>query len=368
MAGQQVDLFLDQLIDAPIKDDRALMEFPFFSLQKQPRLEPFRYDDGTVKIEIEPGPKGMASIYDKDVLIYLASVLNDRIERGAPVDRTIRFPAYDFLRVTGRGTGKRAYELFLDALFRLRSTTIITTIVAADQKERRGFGWIESWRIIERETASGQKVMAAVEITLNDWMFRAVVKDRRVLTINRDYFSLTMGLERRLYELARKHVGHQAEWVIGLARLAEKCGSSREVRKLKTDLQKIITRASIPDYRVELVAAGDVGNTPFKTRDGQPMVRITPLTEMPAPTPRPPPITDKITAVESSIAAPTAGDGIPRISIKAFDDARRLFPGYDVDHLEQRWQTWTQAQDGILKNPDKAFLAWCRSYTSNNPL
>ena len=52
MSGKQVDLFLDSLINAPFKDDRALMEFPFFSLQKAPRRRPLVYDDGKVKIEI----------------------------------------------------------------------------------------------------------------------------------------------------------------------------------------------------------------------------------------------------------------------------------------------------------------------------
>jgi plasmid replication initiation protein len=91
MAGQQVDLFLDSLVDAPIKDDRALMEFPFFSLQKRARQTPFTYDDGTVKIVIEPGSRGIATIWDKDILIYLASLINDRLERGVPTDRTIQF-------------------------------------------------------------------------------------------------------------------------------------------------------------------------------------------------------------------------------------------------------------------------------------
>ena len=59
--------------------------------------------------------------------------------------------------MTGRGSGKRAYELLLDALFRLRSTTILTTIEAGEIKERRGFGWIETFRIIERKTRSGQE-------------------------------------------------------------------------------------------------------------------------------------------------------------------------------------------------------------------
>ena len=350
MADTQVDLFLDQLVDAPIKDERALMEFPFFSLQKQPRRVPFIYDDGVVRIEVEPGSRGIATIWDKDILIYLASLLNDRIERGAPVNRTIQFPAYDFMKVTGRSTSKRGYELFLDALHRLRSTNILTTIEAAGEKDQRGFGWIEDWRVIERTTRRGERVMAGVEVTLNRWMFNAVVKDRRVLTINRDYFRLTMGLERRLYELARKHVGHQPEWFIGLARLSEKCGSTREVRKFKADLRKVIVRDSIPDYTAQLV---DQIDAPFKTRDGHPLVRFTPKGEvvippepLPAPTPQQP----------------------PRLRMATIDEAQRRFPGYSIDYLERAWQDWTAGKGEVLRNPDKAFLAWCRTYTTNNPL
>lgn len=252
MTGRSVDLFLDQLVDAPIKDERALMEFPFFSLQKQPRMSPFVYDDGTVKIEIQPGARGIATIWDKDLLIYLASLLNDRIERGNEVSKAIRFPAYDFLRTTSRGTGKRAYELFLDALFRLRSTTILTTIAAGGKVERRGFGWIESWRTLERTNIKGNQVMAAVEVNLNDWMFRSIVEDRRVLTISRDYFALKKGIERRLYELARKHVGSQEQWIIGLSRLAEKCGTEDTVRKFKYRLKAIAAADTLPEYKLSL--------------------------------------------------------------------------------------------------------------------
>lgn len=205
----QVDLFLESIISAPVKDERALMEFPFFSLQKQKRIKPFIFDDGTVRIEVNPGPYGIASIWDKDVLIYVTSLLNSRLERGGSVNRTIQFPAYDFLKLTGRGTGKQAYELFMSALDRLQSTTIRTTITSGqnEERERRGFSWIDSYRIVERINSRGQRVMAAVELTLNKWMFRAIVENRRVLTIDRGYFRLKMGLERRLYELARKHCG-----------------------------------------------------------------------------------------------------------------------------------------------------------------
>ena len=252
MTERQVDLFLDSIINAPMKDDRALMEFPFFSLQKAPRLRPLVYDDGKVKIEVRPGDKGIATIWDKDVLIYIASIINDRIERGLPVEKTVRFNAHNLLQVTGRGSGKRAYELLLDAMFRLRSTTILTTIEAGETKERRGFGWIETFRVLEKRRKSGQQVMAACEITLNDWMFRAIVKDRRVLTINNGYFRLTMGLKRRLYELARKHCGHQERWVIALPRLIEKCGSVLEPRFFKPQLRKVVEDDDLPDYHITM--------------------------------------------------------------------------------------------------------------------
>ncbi|MEM7591364.1 MAG: replication initiator protein A [Cyanobacteria bacterium P01_A01_bin.83] len=185
---KQIDLFLGNIADAPFKDDRILMEFPFFSIQKQPKMTPILFEDDKVKIKVEPGAKGIATVWDKDILIYLATLLNDRLEKGLPVSRTVQFAAYDCLKSTGRGTGKRSYELFLDALYRLRSTNITTTIEANRQTERRGFGWIETWRVIEREKADGSRIMGGVEVTINDWMFRAITQERRVLTINERYF------------------------------------------------------------------------------------------------------------------------------------------------------------------------------------
>lgn len=252
MTEKQVDLFLDSIVNAPFKDDRALMEFPFFSLQKTPRMKPLVYDDGKVKIEVRPGDRGIATIWDKDVLIYLASIINDRIERGLLVEKTIRFNAYNLLKVTGRGTGKRGYELLLDAMFRLRSTTIVTTIASGESKERRGFGWIETFRVLEKRSAAGKQVMAACEITLNEWMFRAIVQDRRVLTISSAYFDLSMGLKRRLYELSRKHCGYQGRWVITLPKLIEKCGSVLEPRFFKPQLRKVIVDDDLPEYHIAM--------------------------------------------------------------------------------------------------------------------
>ena len=81
-----------------------------------------------------------------------------------------------------------------------------------------------------------------------------------MLTIDRAYFSLSKSLERRLYELARKHCGHQQMWTIGLARLAEKCGSDRDLRNFKREIKIISERDSLPQYHVRLSDERDVPN------------------------------------------------------------------------------------------------------------
>ena len=252
--GQQIDLFVETLVSIPLRDDRATMEFPFFALQKRPLLTPIIYQDGNVAIRISPGERGIATIWDKDVLIYLSSLINSRIERGEEVSRTVCITAHDLLRVTHRHTGKNGYQEIYDALFRLRSTTITTDIQSGGERETRGFGWIDSFRILTKENKAGNRVMQGLEITLNDWTFRALVKDRRVLAINPAYFDLTGGLERRLYEIARKHVGRQAEWKVSLLLLAKKCGTmQRNLRRFKFDLKELAELDRLPDYQLFLI-------------------------------------------------------------------------------------------------------------------
>jgi plasmid replication initiation protein len=288
MSDQQIDFVLDSILDAPVKGERALMEFPFFALTKRPRTLPIVYDDGMVRVEIQPGHKGIATIWDKDVLIYGASIVNGRLERGLEVQPRLRFAAHEFLRTTGRSTSARGYELFLDALDRLQSTAVRTTITSGheDIQERRAFSWIDKYRVVTRRTARGRQVMAAVEITLNEWLWRALVENRRVLTISPDYFALERGLERRLYELARKHCGRQHHWRIGLPRLAEKCGSSRGLKQLKAELARIIARDRLPEYRFELEPPAPGAGLP------ELMVRFAPRADValpPDPGEEPPP-------------------------------------------------------------------------------
>src|SRR5262249_14247441 len=162
-------------------------------------------------VTIAPSALGLATIHDKDVLIYCISQLVAKQNAGLALDpaqhRTLHLKAYDLLVVTNRNTDGRGYEQLRGALDRLSGTRVGTNIKTGAQTITEGFGLIDSWRIV-RQTDGGR--MTELRITLSDWVFNAVAA-REVLTLHRGYFRLRKPLERRIYELGRKHCGKQDE-------------------------------------------------------------------------------------------------------------------------------------------------------------
>ena len=140
-----------------------------------------------------------------------------------------------------RGDG---YRRLREAFERLAGTRITTNIVTGDDGGHQGFGLIESWEIV-RKTRAGR--MVSVSVTLSEWLYRAVLA-RSVLTLNRDYFGLRKPLERRLYELARKHCGRQPGWRVSVEMLLKKSGSARPRRVFRAMLREIIRDDRLPDY------------------------------------------------------------------------------------------------------------------------
>lgn len=77
------DLFICDVLDAIPKDDMASMEHPIFSLATKPDRRVFRYEHNGNKLEIVPSVKGLATIHDKDILIYCISQLIGKMNQGA---------------------------------------------------------------------------------------------------------------------------------------------------------------------------------------------------------------------------------------------------------------------------------------------
>lgn len=205
---RQHDFFIADILDAAPKDDQASMEHPLFALKAGDRTVR-TYGRQRHSVQVQPGAFGCATIHDKDIWIYVISQLVAAADRGREdVGRTVRFTAYDFLVSTNRPTSGVGYQRMAAAMRRLSGTRIETNIETAGKRERDFFGLIDSARVIER---AADDRMVAVEVTLPDWLYRAI-QARQVLTISRDYFRLRKPLDRRIYELARKHCGAQPKW------------------------------------------------------------------------------------------------------------------------------------------------------------
>lgn len=253
--NRQLNFFICDILDANPKDDLGSMEHPMFVLSTKPDTRIRTYEHNGNTVTIIPSVLGHATILDKDVLIYCISQLVEAVNRNRKdLNRTVRLTAYDLLTVTNRQTDGDGYRRLKAALDRLAGTRIKTNIKTRNQRITNAFGIIDSYRIIEKSPLNGQ--MVAIEMTLSDWLYNAVLATE-VLTLNRDYFRLRKPLERRVYELARKHCGNQPQWKIGLPLLHKKTGSSSPLKMFRHHLKAIAQSNHLPDYIVRYCAEDD---------------------------------------------------------------------------------------------------------------
>ena len=250
----RLDPFIVATGDASPRDQRDLMERPFFSLAKAKRVAPILYETGGVRVEVFAVPEhGMATIWDADVLIWAASQIVEAENLGLKTSRFLRFTPYQLLMAIGRETGQRDYKLLKGALTRLQSTVIRTTIRQGEHWRRHQFSWINEWE--ECVTRDGR--VEGMEFVLPDWFYRGVTDRSLVLTIDPAYFRLTGGIERWLYRVARKHAGRQPRgWIFEIAHLHEKSGSLVRVSDFALQLRRIALRQPLPGYRLQIEREG----------------------------------------------------------------------------------------------------------------
>lgn len=322
------DLFICDVLDAIPKDDMASMEHPIFSLATRPDKRLLRYEHKNVVVEIAPSVRGLATIHDKDILIYCISQLMAKKNAGQPLAQELHLNAHDLLVWTNRETSGDGYRRLKDAFERLSGTRITTNIRAGGEAITEGFGLIESWRIV-RESSSGR--MTEIKVRLSDWVYK-IIHSAEVLTLNRDYFRLRKSVDRRIYELARKHCGDQDEWKISLELLHKKTGASSHSREFKSMIRELVQHDHLPDYNVVL----DDDMVIFRNR-----ASVQPKPELYL---------------------------FPVLDPEAYHDARLVAPGYDVYYLEQEWRNWwVDSGKPELHDPGKAFVGFCKSRYKRKP-
>jgi hypothetical protein len=176
--------------------------------------------------------------------------------------------------------------------------------------------------------------MSEIKVTLSDWLFK-MVEGRSVLTLHRDYFRLRKPLERRIYELARKHCGAQEKWSISVETLQKKTGASSHLR---VPLDAARSRRARSSARLCREMNGDT--VTFRNREAL----------------------DTVEAIE---AEPER----PYIDPEGFHDAKSVAPGYDVYALYDQWVSWwIDSGRPELKSPRAAFIGFCRNKHKTAPL
>jgi hypothetical protein len=333
------DLFVCDIFDAAPKGDMASMEHPIFSLSTKPDLRIRRYEHGTSYVEITPSVKGLATVHDRDILIYCISQLIAALNLNKSVSQTVRLKAYDLLVATNRTTGGEAYDGLKAALERLRGTSISTNIITGGEEDLNVFGLIENAKIV-RQTREGR--MQEVEIKLSDWVFNAI-RAKEVLTLHRDYFRLRKPLERRMYELARKHCGQQSTWSISLELLQKKCGSNSTEKEFRRLVKNVVTQdefhSHFPDYAITM-SNDMVCFTNRRLNTTKPKQRVT-----------------------------DSADSNPVVSESGFARARANAPGYDIYALFHEWVIWWRDSGRPdLTSPDAAFSSFCRKRYERTPV
>src|ERR1700735_5308194 len=138
------DLFICDVADAVLKDIMPQMEHPFYSLSKKPETAIRKYEHNGSWLQIIPSVKGLATIYDKDILIYCISQVMEKLKRGEVVGQRLRITSHDLLVFTNRGTAGKDYEALCEGIDRLAGTCIITNINTGDEEQTDSFGLINS--------------------------------------------------------------------------------------------------------------------------------------------------------------------------------------------------------------------------------
>lgn len=321
------DFFVLDIRDSSPRDDLASMEHPFYSLSPRPDMRELEYEHNGKRLRVTPSGKGLPTIMDKDIILYAISKLTHLKNEGHEIDQWVEMTAHEVMAAANWNTSKQDYKRFEDALSRLRSTTFVTDVETGGKTQINGFGIIEEFQI-ERRAEDGSAApfgrLSQVRIKLSSWTFNAVLAGE-VLAINPFYFRLRRPLERRIYELARKHCGEQESWKIGIDKFQKKVGSNAPAKKFRFFVKEIIAAGHIPDYTLEL--------------DGKNVV-VRPIRQ-------------------------TIEVGPVHLKAETMERAKEIAmeKGYDLYALKSDWEGMIR-RNGFPDNPDGAFIGFVKKKKS----
>ncbi len=253
--NQELERFQARGPDVAVKDQIDLMSRCWFSLTGK-RTEPIEHEyrdsqsNRIERIRVSGTQEyGIATIHDQDLLIFVISQWTDSKRLGLPVSRRVCFTPYQFFAWMNREPTGSAYQRLQDALHRLKTTNIETTVDYVSGKRfhrKKQFSWISEWAMTEEDGK-----VRGIEVVLAEWLFESI-QEFHVLTLDKRYFEISGAVERWLYLYGRKATGGATGcWKESFQSLYRKSASQQAYKHYASALRKLIERNSLPGLRLE---------------------------------------------------------------------------------------------------------------------
>ena len=235
------------------KDQIDLMSRCWFSLTPN-RTDPIEHQFVNLKtkqvelVRITGSPEhGIATIHDQDLIIFAISQWIEGKRLGIELTRRICFTPYQFFAWMNKAPHGTAYARLNDALHRLKTTNIETTIRSENRRNGRikQFSWISEWAVTEEDGR-----VEGIEVVLAEWLFESI-QDFHVLTLDKRYFDIPGSVERWLYLYAKKATGGPTgAWQESFKKLYEKSASQQAYKHYAHALRKLIEKNDLPGLRL----------------------------------------------------------------------------------------------------------------------
>jgi plasmid replication initiation protein len=282
-SGAQVELPipLDSPLTGMVRSGECLLAFPLFDLSKSGSKKRIAYSHNSVWFEVlAVEGQGVATLYDRDLLLYAGTLLIEKLERGENSGNAVVFSARDFYRIAGRVDGGRsaggsAYDRLEKAVERLKGSLIKTNAEVSGRGSKVMFNWLESGSGFTYELdSSGERRLKHIRVVLNPWICEALRSNRRLLAVHKRYFELKP-VSRRLYDLARVHCGDAetswSTWRTSIGQLLTETGADMTLSQLKRYLVAVEQEDSLLEYRVRVLDEFD-RNPAASPKRGRPSI------------------------------------------------------------------------------------------------
>lgn len=253
---EQLELFALEMLDFSIKDEIEGMTLPIFAIDRKAQADTsytWVRHDGAVKMRLDT-PSGRPTQHDKDLVIFVVSALMNEFNSTGKVPDVIELHTRQYLIGTERKDGGTQYKQFEQTLNRIYYMTVVVETDRDDgtREITKELAYFKKTEVITRKSTG--EVMT-VRLHVSDWL-KSQLSAKNVLTMSRDYFRLSGPLERRIYEIARKHCGRQGQWRVSLNVLHNLTGSGSTLKDFKQKLKALIEADSVPDYSLGMDGKG----------------------------------------------------------------------------------------------------------------